>query len=263
MVWSDKMLESRKEVKMNSQKPMKMMAFKVMQGMAGRLTSSEWAFMELWQKIVRRELSPGEKISEETLAEMLSISRTPLRDAIRRLEEVGLLVRGRNRYLRVAPLCIKEAEEVSLIREKLESLVAMLAAKNHQSMKKEIGEARLLVDKMKGLCSHPHTPSDVLKLGDEFHAKICQISQAERVESMLSQVYLVIERYRILLNENRDRVGDISSEHDLVLNAIEKGDCDGASQAMASHISRARELYISELKKIIQEKGFVSRGNGR
>jgi DNA-binding GntR family transcriptional regulator len=215
----------------------------------GSFSAAEWAFRELWQKIVRRELKPGERVTEETLADLLQVSRTPLRDAIRRLEQANLIIRQRNRTLNIAPMSIRDAEELTLIREQLEALIAILAARNSHHMRDQIAEAWKIINAMKSLQGTRHGYAVTLELGDAFHSALCDISGAEQVRSLLGRVYLGIERYRTLLNERIDRTEELTREHEAILIAIDAGDERRAEAAMRFHISHARELYIEELRR--------------
>jgi DNA-binding GntR family transcriptional regulator len=226
-------------------------AFRIVGSSNKSFSTAEWAFNELWHQIVLRTLAPGQKVTEETLSELLQISRTPLREAIRRLVSVGLITKHRNRTLTISLLSVEEAEELTLIREQLEALVAFKAAQNSSQHPVQVAEAWLLIYEMKVMRESPHSTTALLALGDKFHAKLFDISGAERIRNILSQVYLGIERYRLLLNENQDRAYGIVSEHEAIMSAIEKGDGNAAEQAMRHHISKARLLYIEELQRIL------------
>lgn len=229
-------------------------AFRIVETNGKSFSTAEWAFNELWRMIVLRKLAPGQKVTEETLSELLQISRTPLREAIRRLENVGLLTKHRNRTLTVSVLSIDEAEELTLIREQLEALVAIKAAQNSHLKPVLVAEAWMLIYEMKVMRESPHSATALLALGDKFHAKLFDISGAERIRTILSQVYLGIERYRLLMNENQNRAYDIVSEHEEIMSAIEKGDQASAEKAMRYHISKARSLYIKELTRVLEEQ---------
>jgi len=190
-------------------------------------------------------------MTEDALAELLDVSRTPLREAIVRLQEIGLLQRQRNRGLQVAPLSVGDAEELTLIREQLEVLVARLAARNASENPSKIEELKAQVLRMKALQGVSSGAGPVLKHGDEFHAALLDLAGSSRLHTMLSQVYLAIERYRYILNENKDRASEIADEHDRILQAVASGDEAAAAEAMSNHIAHARTLYVDQLRTLL------------
>lgn len=216
-----------------------------------RLSAPEWAFQEVWGRIVRGEIAVGERVTEESLAETLEISRTPLREAILRLQEIGFLERRRNRALCVTPMSAEEAEELTLIRERLEGLAARLAARNRDSHPELVAQTVRHVEQMKALQGAGAGPDPVLRLGDEFHSAVVRLSGSQRLPAMLSQVYLAIERYRYLLNENHDRAAELATEHERIIRAIAAGDEDAAEAAIRAHIAHSRQLYIDELDRLL------------
>lgn len=216
-----------------------------------RLSAAEWAFQQVWGRIVRGEFAVGERITEENLAEALEVSRTPLREAILRLQEVGLLERRRNRTLCITPMSIEEAEELTLIRERLEGLAARLAARNRDRNPELVAQTVRHVEQMQALRGSEAGPGPILRLGDEFHSAVVRLSGSQRLPAMLSHVYLAIERYRHLLNESRDRALELATEHNRIIRAIADGDEDAAEAAIRAHISHSRRLYIDELDRLL------------
>ncbi|WP_245237488.1 GntR family transcriptional regulator, partial [Paenibacillus ihuae] len=89
-----------------------------------RRLSKDNTYFELKQKIIDNELKPGQNVHEESLAALLGVSRTPLREAIQRLENEDFLVRQSNGRLKVAPVTLEELEEIFLVRGMLEGHIA-------------------------------------------------------------------------------------------------------------------------------------------
>src|SRR5690625_3071545 len=86
------------------------------------LSAKEFAYLEIKYRIIKGELSPNEQLLEIPLSKSLKISRTPLREAIYKLEFEGLVVRQNNNRLKVAPISIKEVIEIFTVRCKLEEI---------------------------------------------------------------------------------------------------------------------------------------------
>jgi len=236
---------------MNSRNSLKIIGLAGSPGGGARLSASDWAFQDLWSRIVRGELAAGSRMTEDALAELLDVSRTPLREAIVRLQEIGLLQRQRNRGLQVTPLSAEDAEELTLIREHLEVLVARLAARNAREHPSKIDELQAHVLRMKALQGETIGAGPVLKQGDEFHAALLELAASSRLHTMLSHIYLAIERYRYILNENKNRASEIADEHEKILLAVASGDETAAAEAMSEHIAHARKLYIDQLRALL------------
>jgi DNA-binding GntR family transcriptional regulator len=106
----------------------------------------ERAFDILQNAIINGTLAPGERLVEDLIAERCQVSRTPLREAIRQLEQEGLLERFLGRGLRVAPMSLKEASELYEMRARLEGLATLHAVNNlddflRQELKKRLNES--------------------------------------------------------------------------------------------------------------------------
>lgn len=224
-------------------------------------SAAEWAFYELWRRIVRRELAPGARVTEETLAKGLDVSRTPLRDAIRKLEEYGLLARHRNRTISVAAMSVAEAVELTAIREQLEALVVRQAAHRAVDRPVEVAKAAALVEQMSALEGTGFGADTLLELGDRFHEQLVAIGGMPRLGAMLVGLRFSIERYRYLLNETHDRSRTIAAEHRGVLAAISEGDADLAEAEMRAHIAKARALYVDSVGRLfgLAEDGQAAR----
>lgn len=207
-------------------------------------STSEWAFAELWTRIVTRELAPGQKITEVELSSLLDVSRTPLRAAVQRLQDVGLIERKRNRTMRVAPLSHGEVRELSMIREKLECLVAAEAARRVANEHLSVDHLTGLVAEMEALGNVQHGALAVLRLGEAFHLGLCRLSGLTRAEVMLVDINLSLRRYQILLNESVDRTPQLVREHRAILDAVALGDPEVAETRMKEHISAACTLYL-------------------
>ncbi|QFR33796.1 GntR family transcriptional regulator [Ancylobacter sp. TS-1] len=222
-------------------------------------SAADWAFYELWRRIVRRDLAPGARVTEETLAKELDVSRTPLRDAIRKLEEYRLLSRHRNRTIYVAPMSVAEVLELTAIREQLEALVVRLAAQRASQCPGDVAKALLMVEQMSALEGTDFGAGTLLELGDRFHEQLVAISGMPRLGAMLTSLRFSIERYRYLLNETDDRSRTIAGEHRRVIEAIAAGDADGAEVEMRAHIGKARELYVRSVARLLDETTSVAR----
>ncbi|WGF90476.1 GntR family transcriptional regulator [Marinivivus vitaminiproducens] len=209
---------------------------------------SGWAFEELSRRIVVGQLAPGEKITEEALVRDLGVSRTPLREAIKQLEELGLIVRQRNRTLRVAPLQSEELIELVRLREHVEGLVAAEAAR-------KVAAGEIGTDALRAIIraiEDAETGSEglaqidrIFDLGTQFHAKLVTLAAMPRVARIHAGLQLALARYRLVNARDKRRLNHRSAEHRGILEAVESGDPGAAEAAMRLHIREGLRAYTS------------------
>ena len=131
-----------------------------------RKVSKDIVYMTLKEWIINGELEPGQSLIEENIAGLLSISRTPLREAIQRLESEELVIRQPNGRLKIAPLSREEVMEIFLIRSMLEGIVARFAAL--KATDADIEQLRIRLDNI-GNAAQKGGEQDLLQYGSEFH----------------------------------------------------------------------------------------------
>lgn len=212
-------------------------------------TVSSWAFKEISRRIIVGELAPEMRVTEEWLVKELGASRTPLRDALRQLEELGLIVRQRNRTIRIAPLQTKEVIELVKVREHLEGLVAREVATRVQSGEVTTDHLWKIVREMEDAEKRPANTMVILELGVEFHAELHALSGLKKVERILFGVQLGLARYRSVNAADPRRLTERSVEHRLVVEAIESGDADRAEQQMRAHIRHGLKAYATNVRQ--------------
>lgn len=209
-------------------------------------SASDWALERLYQGILAQELLPETRLTEAALSEWAEVSRTPLRDALQRLEMAGIVSRQRNRSIRINPLSMDEMERLSMLREVLEGLlvrrVAMRNKRGEVSLSRleAIAEEMSAVDRGKGI-------DLLLRLGLEFHRELSRLAGDPMASRMVEQVLLSFERYRHLLDRPDDRSVEILLEHKAIIDAIRAGDESAAERLMHEHLSNARTVYAKRL----------------
>jgi DNA-binding GntR family transcriptional regulator len=219
---------------------------------------TDWIFRQLWRRLVTQELAPGARITEDGLCELLSVSRTPLREALRRLRETGMVVRQRNRTWRVAPMSVEEAKQLTMVRERLDGLVARLACDRVRDERLSMSPAAEILDHMEALVRGGGSAAAILQLGRAFHAELETAAAAPHLVRMLERLRLSLERYRYLLAHDMARAPAIITEHRVILAAVRSGDADAAEDAMRAHIAAARQSYLKELGGLIAANGWDS-----
>lgn len=138
-----------------------------------RQSASDYAYNELRTKIIELEYPPSEQLAEDSLAKGLNISRTPLRQALYRLELEGLVSKQPNGRLRVCPISLAEAKEVFKVREALEGLLTAEAAQLVTPESLHQLEDRIELMKLAAVKGRK---TDTVKYGSEFHSILHAIS---------------------------------------------------------------------------------------
>ena len=181
---------------------------------------------------------PGDRLVESDLAERFGVSRTPIREALQRLE-TQLLLRRDGRSLIVASLDHNQLSELYAVRAELEGMAARLAARHAAS--EEVRVLRKMVEKDREILDDPNALSSTNR---RFHK---QIHLASHNRYLVQQLELVHRTMALLATtslaaEGRS-VGAVN-EHDAIVSAIEAGDGDGAYLALKEHISNAFETRL-------------------
>ncbi|WP_410514940.1 GntR family transcriptional regulator [Paenibacillus sp. BR2-3] len=215
--------------------------------MRTRRLSKDTTYFALKQKIIDNELKPDQIVHEENLAALLGVSRTPLREAIQRLENEEFLVRQPNGRLRVASVTMKEVEEIFLIRSMLEGYIAKNAAKH--ATDKHIQNLTAMIENMKRSFRSGDT-QDFVSYGFEFHDYLSEMSDLKTFVKILNHLRDHALRYCRFVTMHGDWSTQADEEHNLILQMIADKNEDGAEKAMQDHILSSLASALGRLKGI-------------
>jgi DNA-binding GntR family transcriptional regulator len=199
-------------------------------------TKSDFAYTRIREGILSGEFEPGMVLQQSLLAKTIGISTTPLREALRRLKSEGLVDLDAHRDARVTPLTAEEARDLLEIRLSLDPLAVALAA--DRRTKDDIRRMRDHLAAVKPLQSNPSMTDLVSHRA--FHQALYQASHNDLLISTLDGLWDKADRYRRLGlevvrgQEERDQK---DREHHELVDAIVRGDGDGAAEVMHQHIS--------------------------
>lgn len=211
-----------------------------------RFAAKDFVYSEIKRKIVEGQLDPGQPINEMAVAEDLGVSRTPVREAVQRLETEELIIRLANGRLKVAPLSVKEVEEIFAVREVMEGLVAREAAM--KATDEDLEVLRQITHQFQRASSDSRSEEVVLH-GNEFHSKVGQISQNRTAIKILQQLEGHIYRYRRLgPTMNDKRSNQAVGEHEEMLQAITNRDAERAEALMRQHITSSLDSAVDSIK---------------
>lgn len=204
----------------------------------------EVVFNTLRDAILRGELEPGERLMEIQLAEKLGVSRTPVREAIRKLELEGLAIMLPRRGAIVAAITISDLKDVLEVRRVLEGLTIELACKRmtgeELSKLKESGE-----DFAKAVKGDDLT--EIAKKDVAFHDIIYNSSRNQRLIQILNNLREQMYRYRLEYIKDANKRGTLVEEHKVIIEAIESKDAVMAKKAIKKHIANQEKTIIENL----------------
>ncbi|WP_400246718.1 GntR family transcriptional regulator [Niallia sp. JL1B1071] len=212
-----------------------------------RKLTKDHAYLELKHQVINGELKPDEIIREEQLASNLEISRTPLREAIQRLEMEDFLIRQTNGRLKVASANRKEMEEIFLIRSMLEGTIARHAAM--RATDRDIRILNSIQHKIK-FSFQEGANQDFVSYGFEFHDYLGEISQLKTFEKTLEKLRDHSLRYCRLISRFGNWSAQADKEHAFILQKIMEKDPDGAEQAMKDHIFSSLSTAVDKLDRL-------------
>ena len=181
---------------------------------------------------------PGDRLVESELADRFGMSRTPIREALQRLETQSLLTRD-GRSLIVSSLDHNQLAELYVVRAELEGLAARLAARH--AAPEEVRVLRRMVEDDRKIVGDP---AALARANRRFHK---QIHLASHNRYLVQQLDLVHRSMALLATTSLAAEGRGSKaldEHDRIIAAIEASDGDGASKALKDHISQAFETRL-------------------
>lgn len=203
------------------------------------VSAADAAYLSIRAEILNGVLAADERLTEVTLAERLGISRTPVRDAVKRLLIEGFLTRSPGEGLRVTGLNGDEVQQVFRIRAMLEGYGARRAAERATAA--DMAELHRLAAIMTAHAP-PRAPGDYEVISDAntaFHRTIMQAAQSPRLAAMLSlavNLGLVLRTYQMYSAEDMIRQ---SRHHHDIAEAISARDPDWAEAAMTTHVLAA------------------------
>src|SRR5699024_1076501 len=180
-------------------------------------------FNTLRQGILKGELEPGERLMEVQLANRLGVSRTPIREAIRKLELEGLVVMIPRKGAEVAKISEKNLQDVLELRCALEELAIELACERiSEDMLKELD--RMFIEFQNGIRNVDLTV--IAELDEKFHDVIYEATQNQKLIQMINNLREQMYRYRLEYIKDANKREAIVEDHRLILEALKNKDVE-------------------------------------
>lgn len=210
-----------------------------MPAIPARNTGAHVVYAELKRRILSLELKPGERIYEPAMATELQVSRTPLREAIRRLISENLLEQQPTGGVVVPMLDEAEISELYEVRAAVESLMARNACL--KATPADLDELRGILARNAALVEFA---DDAMKQGMALHARIALIAGNSWAGRFHDQVSSQMERYRHYTNSTQRRRDQALAQHRALVEAIAAGDPEQAANMAFDHVMGARDAAV-------------------
>ena len=198
-------------------------------------------FENLRTAILEGNLKAGQRLMEVQLAEQLGVSRTPIREAIRKLELEGLVVMLPRKGAYVANMSFKDLIDVLEIRSSLEGLAASLAAERLRE--EDISDLERVAKEFEKSVREADI-DNVLKKDVEFHEKIFLMANNKKLYQLITSLWEQVHRFRVTYVSNYDASLSLVDEHNRILEAIKSGDCELAKKYATEHIEIAEQFFM-------------------
>ncbi len=205
------------------------------------ISLADQVFEQLENDIITGVYPRGEILTELKLVEQLGVSRTPIREALRRLEQERLIKESGKGSV-VLGITLDDLVDIMQIRQRIEGLAAYYATVNLTpeglEKLKQISELQDFYYSRKDL-------EHLRQMDDRFHDTIYELSQRTVIRDTLLPLHRKTMRYRKLSIENPERLIKSVQEHKEIFNAIVSGKAELASELISRHISRAKDNMIA------------------
>ena len=203
-------------------------------------------FKTLREAILKGNLAPGERLMEIQLANQLGVSRTPIREAIRKLELEGLVIMIPRRGAEVARITEKDLRDVLEVRASLEELAIGLACERITD--EEIGELRRALENFREVLRE----GDVTKIAEsdvDFHDIIFSATQNARLIQIVNNLREQMYRYRLEYLKDYTTHDRLYKEHQQITDAVSDRDKERARKLIVEHIYHQELTVIKNIQE--------------
>jgi len=207
----------------------------------------EIVFETLREAIIQGRLEPGERLMEIQLAEEMGVSRTPVREAIRKLELEGFVVMVPRKGAYVAGISVKDIVDVFEVRAALEALAAGLAAERATTEELEEMERAVLLNYE---VSSGHNLDTLVERDISFHDLIYRASRNQRLVQIVTHLKEQIQRFRTTSLALPGRGRHAVEEHKNIVEAISSRNVELAGNLAREHIETAEQLFLTAMGEV-------------
>lgn len=223
---------------------------------AKRGTRPELVYRKLRELIVRGQLAPGTRIVETDVAQRLSVSRTPVRGALQRLQQEGYIVDSpslQQSRPTVSPLTREDAHELFSIVAEIEGLAARFAAKLSPGLRDAVAADLTAINEnfRKFANARQHNHNKLWELDERFHRRYVEAGAGPRLLALHDAVKPQAERYeRLYVSLLSHDLSPSVAEHAVIIRSIKGGNAEGAQQAVQTNWRNAAERLGSVIDNV-------------
>ena len=203
-------------------------------------------FNTLRQAILRGELKPGERLMEIQLANKLGVSRTPVREAISKLELEGLVLMVPRKGAEVAEITEKSLKDVLEVRKALEELAVQLACE--KITKEDIQELEKAGEDFKKVLKSRDI-TEIAEADVRFHDVIYMATDNQKLISLLNNFREQMYRYRVEYLKKEEVHTQLIAEHDAIVESVAKRDKERATSIVCQHIDNQVNTVVNVIRK--------------
>ena len=208
------------------------------------ISLADQVFEKLEDDIITGVYPRGEILTELKLVEQLGVSRTPIREALRRLEQERL-IQDCGKGSLVLGITAEDLEDIMNIRQRIEGLAAYYATKN---LTLETAEKFKQISDLQEFYYAKQDMDNLRKMDDAFHEAIYELSGRTVIRDTLQPLHHKTQRYRRISMADPKRVANTMEEHKAMYEAIISGNAELAAELTEKHIENAKEHMIAGCK---------------
>lgn len=203
----------------------------------------EIVYEELKAQILKGDIKPGTRMMEVELAEVLGVSRTPVREAIRKLEKEGLVKIEPRRGAYASELSVKDMVDILEVRQSMEGLAAYYCAQRiNDEQKEQLRDYALAFNE----AVEEGVYEEMISYDTKFHHLIVECCDNDILVHMVEQLQELVLRFRYLYYSDFKRAEQMPAEHHEIFEAVASGDAERAREAAALHINRLKDMVETE-----------------
>ena len=203
----------------------------------------EVVYEELKALILTGKIIPGTRLMEIELAESMGVSRTPIREAIRKLEKEGLVTIEPRRGAYASQISTEDMIAILEVRQNLDGIAAHFAAS--RATQEQLKQLKLFAEKFNQALEEGNM-QNMIEFDTKFHRTIVDASHNKVLVQMIEKLQELVLRFRYIYFDDFKRAENMPVEHKDILDAILNGDSEVARAAADVHIDRLKELVIKE-----------------
>lgn len=208
-------------------------------------TGAETAYQAIRSMVLGGALKPGDRIREERLADQLGVSRTPIREALRRLSAEGMVTFEANRGALVASWSDQDLHEIFQLRAQIEGFGARLATARMKP--DDVGQLRGYAEAMEAAADRGDIP-ELQRVNADFHRRILQVTGNRRLVEIATSLSHVPVIYRTFRHYTPDEMRRSVGHHLEMVSAFASGDAEWAESTMRTHLLAARTALLGPVE---------------